>query len=222
MGAPFRAIRVKKRSEFDGFVEHLTHEAYRARTHWDLWKGLDASFKQYWEDLNRTPSFWELTRRAHQDAVILRLGRLYDPHPTAISLGTLLATMHKHATAPGAEFPPGLADLDRAQLDGGMESVSDSDPSVKNLLTWRNEYLAHRSSKRVAEGTFAHLPELRSRDIAKLVNRAIGILRKYRHRLGFPPLSWGSHEVTDLKQLLSLLHAGTGRLGGNLATRERR
>jgi hypothetical protein len=208
MGASFRAIRVKRRSEFDGFIEHLTHEAYRAHTHWDVWKALDASFNQYWEDLNQTPGFWELTRRAHQDAVILRLGRLYDPHPTAISLGTLLATMHKHMSAPAPEFPSTLANLDRAQLEAELESVSDSDPSVKKLLTWRNEYLAHRGAQHVARGTFAHLPELGRRDIAKLVNRVVGILRKYRHRLGFPPLSWGRHEETDLKHLLQLLRAG--------------
>lgn len=208
MSAPFRAIRVKQRSEFDHFVEHLTHEAYRARTHWDVLKALDASFKQYWKDLNQTPSFWELTRRAHQDAVVLRLGRLYDPHPTAISLGTLLATMHKHASTPGAAFPPNLATLDRIQLDAEMASVSDTDPSVKKLLTWRNEYLAHRGSQHVAKGSFDHLPELGRRDIAKLVNRAVGILRKYNHRLGFPPLSWGNHEVTALKDLLTLIRAG--------------
>ncbi len=122
--------------------------------------------------------------------------------------------MHKHVSAPGAEFPPGLANLDRAQLEAEMESVADTDPSVKKLLIWRNEYLAHRSAQHVAKGTFAHLPELGRRDLAKLVNRAVGILRKYRHRLGFPPLSWGNHEVTDLKHLLSLLRAGrtpTGR-----------
>jgi len=182
MGVPFRAIRVKRRSEFDHFLEHLTHEAYRARTHWDVWKALNASFKQYWKDLNQTPGFWELTRRAHQDAVVLRLGRMYDPHPTAISLGSVLATMHKHASAPGAAFPPGLANLDRAKLEADMESVSDHDPSVKKLLTWRNEYLAHRGSQHVAKGTFMHLAELGRRDIAKLANRAVGILRKYNHR----------------------------------------
>ena len=90
----------------------------------NVWKALDKSFKQYWEDLNQTPSFWELTRRPYQDAVMLRLGRLYDPHPTTISLGTLLATMHQHANAPGTLFPSGLANLDRSQFDKEMTSVS--------------------------------------------------------------------------------------------------
>ena len=49
--------------------------------------------------------FWELTRRAHMDAVVLRLGRLFDPHPTAISLGNLLRTMKENAVAPSTPLP---------------------------------------------------------------------------------------------------------------------
>ena len=175
MGAAFRAIRVKSRREFDWFMEHLTHETFRARDHWDVWKALEKSFKQYWVELNQTPTFWELTRRAHKDAVILRLGRLYDPHPTTISLGTLLATMKKHASAPGTEFPPGLANLDCSKLDQELTSVSDRDPTVKKLLTLRNEYLAHRSSQHVAKGTFEQLPVLGRHDIAKLINRRMPV-----------------------------------------------
>jgi hypothetical protein len=90
MGATFRAIRTKSRSEFDWLIEHLSHEAFRARDHWHFWGALDDSFDEYAEDLNQTPAFWELTRQAHKDAVILRLGRLYDTHAVAISLGTAL------------------------------------------------------------------------------------------------------------------------------------
>ncbi len=39
------------------------------------------------------------------DAVVLRLGRLFDPHPTAISLGNLLRTMKENAAAPSTPLP---------------------------------------------------------------------------------------------------------------------
>ena len=203
MPKTFRPIRIKSRSEFDWFIEHLTHETFRARDHWDVWKALEKSFKQYAVELNQMPNFWELTRRAHQDEVILRLGRLYDPHPTAISLGTFLATMTKHAGTSAAHFPPGVAKLDRAKLDQEMTSVSDRDPTINKLLTVRNEYLAHRGSHHVAKGSFATLPVLQRRDLAKLINRAIGILRKYRHRLGFPMLGWGNYEAKEVGTLLA-------------------
>ena len=208
MGAAFRALRVKSRTEFDWCIEHLTHETFRARDHWDTWKALDKSFKQYAVELNLTPHFWNLTRRAHQDMVILRLGRLYDPHPTAISLGTLLATMKQHAGTTAPQFPLGVTKLDRAKFDPEMMSVSDSDPAVKNLLALRNEYLAHRGFQHVAKGTFKQLPTLGRRDIAKLINRAIGIVGKYRHRLGYPPLGWGNYEGRDVNTLLVLLRTG--------------
>jgi hypothetical protein len=44
-------------------------------------------------------------RRAPMQAVVLRLGRLFDPHPTAISLGSLLRTMQENAVAPSTPLP---------------------------------------------------------------------------------------------------------------------
>jgi len=85
MGESFRAIGIKSRDEFEWLIEHLTHETFRARDHWDFWGALDKSFDQYSAELNQTPNFWELTRQAHKDAVILRLGRLFDPHATAMA-----------------------------------------------------------------------------------------------------------------------------------------
>jgi len=100
MKGSFRAIRVKSRKEFEWLIEHVTDEAFRVRDHWEFGTALNESFDKYLVELNQTPNFWELTRRAHMDAVVLRLGRLFDPHPTAISLGNLLRTMTENAVAP--------------------------------------------------------------------------------------------------------------------------
>ena len=123
---------------------------------------------QYSVELNQTPNFWELTRTAHKDTVILRLGRLYDPDNAAISLGTLLQTMNRHASTPGPELLPCITKLDRSKIEQEMISVSDSDPTVKKLLKVRNEYLAHRGAHHVAKGHFKTLPTLQRREIAKL------------------------------------------------------
>lgn len=208
MKETFRAIRIKSRTELDWFIEHLTHEAFRARDHWNFLKAFDESLHHYSVELNQTPNFWELTRTAHKDTVILRLGRLYDPNAMAISLGTLLQTMNKHASTPGIELLPGITKLDRSKLEKEIVSVSDSDPTVKKLLTVRNEYLAHRSSQHVAKGNFKTLPTLQRRDIAKLINRAIGILQKYRKLLEYPTLLCGNYNVEEFKKLLVLLRAG--------------
>ena len=208
MAAPFRTIRIKSRAEFDWLIEHATHEAYRARDHWEFWGEMDGSFGEYSIELNQTPAFWELTRRAHQDAVALRLGRLYDPHASATSLGNLMQTMRENAARGGTLFPPAIAALDVAELDADIADVSDKDPAVAKLLLLRNEYLAHRSTRHVIKGTFASLPTLEKDEISGLMTKAIHLLRKYRDQLGYTPLSWGHQEAEEFRRLLSLLRLG--------------
>jgi hypothetical protein len=208
MPARFRSVRLKSRDEFDWMIEHMTHEAYRARDNWNFWGALEKSFDEYWTELNQTPAFWELTRRAHQDAVALRLGRLYDPHPTATSLGNFLQTIKENISLAGAVVPETVVRVDLMQLDSELNSVSDDDPAVEKLLLIRNEYLAHRGTRHVTKGTFVALPTLERDELSALVNRALDILHKYRERLGYPPLLWGHEEEEQFHRLLSLLRAG--------------
>jgi hypothetical protein len=208
MAGHFRAIRIKSRNEFDWLFEHMTHEAYRARDNWDFWGAMETAFAEYSVELNQTPAFWELTRRAHQDAVILRLGRLYDPHATAISLGNLLQTIKENASQSGAVFPAAIASMDVTQLDADIADVSDGDPAVAKLLLIRNEYLAHRGTRHVTKGTFASLPTLNKDEISGLITRSIDLLRKYREWQGYPLLAWGHQGVEEFQKLLLLLRAG--------------
>jgi hypothetical protein len=92
----------------------------------------------------------------------LRLGRLYDPHAAAISLG-----FHSQIT-----------------------NVSDSNPTVAKLLVLRNEYLAHRGTGHVTKGTLSSLPSLNSDEITTLIGECKGVglsqlltdVLKTRHR----------------------------------------
>jgi hypothetical protein len=209
MVAQFRTIRIKSRNEFDWLIEHMTHEAYRARDNWDFWGAMERAFDEYSIELNQTPAFWELTRRAHQDSVALRLGRLYDPHATATSLGNLLQTIKEAASRADAVFPPSIADLRVTEFDTDIASVSDQDPTVVKLLLIRNEYLAHRGTRHVTKGTFASLPTLNKDEISGLITRAIDLLRKYREGLGYPLLAWGHQEMKEFERLL---RAGRSRI----------
>jgi hypothetical protein len=169
---------------------------------------MEKAFDEYSIELNQTPAFWELTRRAHQDAVALRLGRLYDPHPSATSLGNLLQTMKENVFHAGTIFPSSLSNVDVTELDREITYVSDADPIVKNLLLIRNEYLAHRGTRHVTRRTFATLPSLNRDEISALMTRALDLLCKYRELLGYRHLLWGHHEAEEFQRLLSLLRAG--------------
>jgi hypothetical protein len=91
---------------------------------------------EYSPEINETPAFWELTRRAHKDAVILRLGRLYDPHATATSLGNLLQTMKENISCPGEVVPASIADLDAAEL--GSEIAAGRRPDRREIAADTN------------------------------------------------------------------------------------
>lgn len=192
MAAQFRAVRIKSRDEFDWLIEHMTDEAYRVRDNWDFWGAINKAFDEYSTELNRTPAFWELTRRAHQDAVVLRLGRLYDPHPTATSLGNLLETMKENAARAGTLFPERVADLDTAELDSEIARVSYEDPIVAKLLLIRNEYLAHRGTRHVTRGTFASLPNARARRNLYLNNDGRRPSAQVQRAAGIPTIGVGS------------------------------
>jgi hypothetical protein len=139
----------------------------------------------------------------------LRLGRLYDSHATATSLGNLLQTMKEHSSSAGTIFPASIADLDMTELDSEVAGVSDEDPIVAKLLLIRNDYLAHRGTRHVTKGSFASLPNLERDEISALITRALDLLCKYRKRLGYRLLLWGHHEMEEFYRLLSLVHAGS-------------
>ena len=189
-------------------VEHLTHEAYRARTHWDAWGAMEEAFPEYALELNQTPAFWVLTRRAHQDAVVLRLGRLYDPHAAATSLGNFLATLQEKAPLAGTILPAKAAKLSMTKLGKDIKSVSSKNHAVVKLLTVRNEYLAHRGPQHVTKGTFSALPKLEKKDLSHLLANAVRIMTTYRRAFSYPPLIWGEHEVREFERLLALVRAG--------------
>ncbi len=211
MSKPFQPIRIKSRVEFDWLIEHMSNEAYRVRDNWDLWPAIENSIDEYSIEFNQTPNFWELTRQAYQDAVVLRLGRLYDPHATSTSLGNLLQTIKtikENAFGASTLFTASLSNLDMTELDSEITQVSYDDPIVEKLLLIRNEFHAHRGTRHVTKGTFASLPSLKQDEISTLMTRAIDLLQKYRERLGYTRLLWGHDELKEFQTLLSLLRAG--------------
>jgi hypothetical protein len=208
MTGQFRSVRIKSREEFDWVVEHLTHEAHRARKNWDFVGAIEKAQADYSLELNQTPEFWEVTRRAHSESLVLRLGRLYDPNAIATSLGNLLWTLKENSSGAGTEFPASIADLDVAELNRDIAEVSAADPTVKKLLRLRNENLAHRGTQHVTKGTFKSLPTLDRDELSQLLARALGVLDKYRERLGYRTFQGGHHIVEEFQTLISLLRTG--------------
>jgi hypothetical protein len=204
----FHVLRIRSREEFIWLIDHLTTETYRAHDHWGFCGDLEASFDEYSEELNQSPQFWHLTRTAHQDSVILRLGRLFDPTSKALSLGNFLCTIHQAAANGSSYLGFELAEVNLAEIEQEMSSISRDDALVASLLTIRNQYLAHREAGLVGKGTFDSLPKLYRGDIEALLGGALSIAIKYRELFGRPILAWGRPGAGDYQTLLRLLKSG--------------
>jgi len=182
-----QVLRIKSKEQFDWLIDHLVLETNRAWDHWDLWGGLDKALAEYATEINQTSQFRRLTIRAHQDSVILRLGRLFDPHPIALSLANLLQTIHHGVTASTlSHLGIKIQQLDLTLLQKDLETLSESDPLVSQLIEIRNEYLAHRASRLVISKL---LPTFQREDIEALLNRASSMLEKYGAACGRPHVS---------------------------------
>ena len=206
MAKSHQVLRIKSKEQFDWLFDHLVLETQRAWDHWDLWGGLDRALAEYATEMNQTAQFWRLTIRAHQDSVILRLGRLFDPHAITLSLGNLLQTIHDGVTnSTLSDLGITVEKMDLAILQADLETVKESDPLVSRLIEIRNEYLAHRASRLV---TSKSIPKLEQADISALLTRASSILEKYGPLCGRPIVSRHYAGQDDYKHLLELLRLG--------------
>jgi hypothetical protein len=212
MGSRSRGIRVKSREQFDGVIDHLVAEIERVLDHWDLLGGLDAARAEYAQELHQSAQFWNLNTQAHQDSVVLRLGRIFDPHPAALSLPNVLQTILTFAMNPTNPTHPDLgldvSGLDTNALGAELKSVSQSDPVVCRLIAVRNEYLAHRSSQFAVSGSYAGLPRLEREDFEVLLQRACEIGNKYGQLRGRLKLARAYPGRDDYKTMLHLLKLG--------------
>jgi hypothetical protein len=126
------------------------------------------------------------------------LGRLLDTHPTVISIGNLLQTINANQSLL-------KLNIEITELERDLSSVSDADPTIRSLLTWRNEYMAHRASRHIKRGSFEALPALNYDAMKTVLDLSLEILQRYKRHLGLPPLVWSDYEEEDFKRLLELL-----------------
>ena len=146
--------------------------------------------------------------QAHKDSVILRLGRLFDPHSKALSLVNLLGTIQYAATSGFHCLTISASPSDLQTLQADIESASERDPLVCRLIELRYEYLAHRSSRIVGTGSFAALPRLEQQDIETLMKRALEIVNRCSVLCDRPLTLLGYPGRDDHMRLLKLLRLG--------------
>ena len=157
-------LRITSSEEFSRLLDALANETVTACIHFRLYSDLEAARAGYSVEFNQSWTFWWLTFQAHWDTTLFRLCKIYDQHNSSLNLRNLPDTIEANISIfdvenfrerlKGNPFVDSLASgskkPDLVQLQKDKEFVSETNPLVKTLVFWRNNFFAHRSSKHVA------------------------------------------------------------------------
>lgn len=188
-------IEFKSEKDFQRLLDALAGEICSAKDHLGLYRDLRAAEEEFGREYIQSWTFWWLTFRAHLEAALFRLIRIYDAHLASLSLRNLLDTIKARLDVfdvesfrerlKGNPFVDSLASdarkPDAAQLDADIEFAG-NDERIEKLTKWRHNLLAHRSAKNIVKGVeiAADYP-LTVEEIEELVTRAFAILNRYTY-----------------------------------------
>lgn len=212
-------IGIRNSAEFHGLLEALISELIDAREHFTVHQGLYGALTgEYTHEFYQAAAFWSLTVTAHMDATLLRLCKAYDLYkgnPPSLGLRNWLETIEANLhlfnelnfreRLKGNPFVDSLAQYprtpDSAQLREDLKSVSRANPLVKKLTTWRNNYLAHRSTTSALDlRSFMEQNPLSFAEINMLITNGIRIVDHYSNL--FIATIHASLPMDDYKHLL--------------------
>jgi hypothetical protein len=71
-------MRIGNSLELEKLLEAVAADALQAQDHRNLCNDLVAARAEHWREFAQTSTFWSLTQRAHAEAMLYRLTRLYD------------------------------------------------------------------------------------------------------------------------------------------------
>jgi hypothetical protein len=184
-----KPIRVSSEEQFERLCDRIDREVSFARHHWTLLRAIENAHPEYWREMNESTTFWYLTLIAHQDEVLSSLGRLYDDTNGALSLIRFLETVRaNHSFFSKEAYEARMegrvhAERDRnvaADVDPDLQTVSESDPLVKELRCLRHKAIAHTDADAVRrDAAAAHKRSLPPEHIEELLTRATNITSKY-------------------------------------------
>jgi AbiU2 len=190
-------IPIRNSAEFGLLLSALADELVAAKIHLKLYQGLAAAIPEYGREYRQSWTFWSLTFTAHFDAAALRLCKAYDQYGSEnppLNLRNFLDTIDANKELfdepnfrerlKGNPFVDSLAAAPRKpdpnQLKQDIESVSASNPLVKKLTIWRNNFYAHCSKAHALDAeTFVRDYPLSIADVQTLLENGLRILNRY-------------------------------------------
>jgi AbiU2 len=187
-------FRVKDSAEFNELMDKVADNIVHAHMHYQLYRDVHQALCDHPRVAPQSNTFWQLTLNAHLNTCWQSLCRVYDYHPQAIHLQSLLITIKRNSDLFAQEafrqrlknnpFADSLVQTPRTPdpttLEEDISRCSPGDPLVKNLIRHRNSHVAHTDAKDVIARRNPHdRYPLMFGDLEALLTRAITILNRY-------------------------------------------
>jgi hypothetical protein len=157
--------------EIRPFLKALSDEILNAAIHYQLYKDLNESVRDYSDEMNTTPAFWNLTMNANLTAARSALFRAYDFSVEGVNLSRLLAHIEDHVS------------VDKNEIDADRRLVSRTDPLIERNLWQRNNLFAHKNFGHIVGKLGKVKYDITHGELQELIDRAVEILNKYSQRI---------------------------------------
>lgn len=181
-------------NEFKRLLEGLSNDILDAHMHYNLYKDLNSSIKEFPLVVSQSNTFWSMTLKSHLNTSIHMLTKAYDQHSDALHLLSFLQTikanpalfseanfMERKKDNPYVESlaaesrVPELMDLEK-----DISLCSRENHLVNTLIIHRNSAIAHRNAINTAKAkNVSETHPLLWDDFETLLARAIKVLNKY-------------------------------------------
>ncbi|MBT2119107.1 hypothetical protein KK141_18170 [Dyella sp. LX-66] len=180
--------------QFSTLFMALARDVVDAHIFWDQAKALRAQMEQ-WPEVNAEgPAFWLYTLEAHQRTALSCLCRVFDQEPNTLHLRSLLMLTrdHRHYFGKGASaqrqaddpfaqwLPDDAVAPEPAQVTADIALCARTDPDVAALALFRDNFIAHRSTKLSMSEKPPTMP-LQHERIEHLLDRARTLLNRYSY-----------------------------------------
>jgi hypothetical protein len=179
-------------------IDSPQRDVFSAKVHFDIFNGLRNSWSEYIQEIRCSPCFWDFTMRAHIDACVTSLCRIYDEDGSAFHLTRFLeesirknpnlfseeAFRERLKNEAGRDVD-GLAKYKRSlnpeQLNKDLRFCSNDNPLVRNLREWRNNMIAHFNYNEAINRSepFHTRHPLPFEHIQELIDEAFSIVNNY-------------------------------------------
>lgn len=216
-------IKIETSEELHRLLKALAREIVDANTYHRLYCDLIDAFPNYKPEINQSPTFWCLVIKAIRDARSTHLCRVYDQESKSLNLVNLLDTIkanlhlfseeHFRARLSDNAFVDSIAEMHRmpklSELEDDIQAVTCQNPSVKKLMIWRNNIVAHLGGRQVLGKTsiVADNP-IEKEEIEELLDNSHKIFNKYSTL--FDASTWSRQIVgnDDYRSLFKFIRLG--------------